>query len=121
MSATQDTRGRRGASQGRARRRLRTPIFPQHEATECGAACLGAVLGHFGRWAPIEELREACAVSRDGSTAADLAAAANQYGLEVSAWSKEPEDLPELGLPVILFWSSTTSWCWKGLAAGCTT
>ena len=83
---------------------MRTPIFPQHEATECGAACLGAVLGHFGRWVSIEELREACAVSRDGSTAADLSAAANRYGLLVSAWSKEPEELRELGLPAILFW-----------------
>ena len=104
MSAAQDTRGRRAASHRRGRRRLRTPIFPQHEATECGAACLGAVLGHFGRWVSIEELREACAVSRDGSTAADLSAAANKYGLVVNAWSKEPEELRELELPAILFW-----------------
>ena len=104
MSAAQDTRRRRAASHGRVRRRLRTPIFPQHEAAECGAACLGAVLGHFGRWIPIEELREACAVGRDGSTAADLSAAANRYGLVVSAWSKEPDELRELGLPAILFW-----------------
>ena len=103
MNSTQDTSARRAPSHGR-RRRLRTPIFPQHEAAECGAACLGAVLGHFGRWVSIEELREACAVGRDGSTAADMSMAAKKYGLEVSAWSKEPEELRELELPSILFW-----------------
>ena len=83
---------------------MRTPIFPQHELTECGAACLGTVLAHFGCWVSIEELREMCGVSRDGSTAADLSTAASKYGLEVSAWSKEPDELRELGLPAILFW-----------------
>ena len=97
MSTTKDTRGR-------WRRRFRTPVFPQHEAAECGAACLGTVLGHFGRWVSIEELREACAAGRDGSTAADLSAAANKYGLVVSAWSKEPDELRELEMPAILFW-----------------
>ena len=86
------------------RRRLRTPIFPQYEATECGAACLGSVLAHFGRWVSQEELRDTCAVSRDGSTAADIFRAAKQYGLEVEAWTKEPDQLKDLELPSILFW-----------------
>ncbi|MCY3634702.1 MAG: NHLP family bacteriocin export ABC transporter peptidase/permease/ATPase subunit [bacterium] len=86
------------------RRRLRTPIFPQYEATECGAACLGSVLAHFGRWVSQEELRESCAVNRDGSTAADIFKAAKQYGLEVDAWTKEPAQLKDLALPSVLFW-----------------
>lgn len=108
MSVAQDSGTSRPAPGGRPgrfpRRRLRTPVFPQQEAAECGAACLGSILAHFGRWEPIEELRAACGVSRDGSTAADIAAAARRYGLEVTAWRREPGELRALALPAVLFW-----------------
>lgn len=88
----------------RSRRRLRTPLVPQLEASECGAAALGAVLAHFGRWVSLEQLREACSVSRDGSNAADVMRAGRHYGLEVQGWSKTIEGLSSLRLPAILFW-----------------
>ncbi len=87
-----------------ARRRIRTPLFPQMEAAECGAASLGAVLAHLGRWVPIEELRSACCVGRDGSSAADIVAAGNQYGLRITGWRREVAELRDEELPAILFW-----------------
>ena len=102
-------RSLRGASQGDRERHTRprrtvTPLFMQTHATECGAACLGIVLAHFGRWVPLTELRVSCEVGRDGSTAAGLKRAAGRYGLKGSGWSVPVGRLKQMPLPMILFW-----------------
>ena len=73
-------------------------------ASECGAACLGSILGRFGRWAPLSELREKCEVSRDGCSAASIMRAARHYGLECNGLSVRAEALKKVDLPVIVFW-----------------
>lgn len=83
---------------------LRTPLFPQLEISECGAACLGAILGYYGRWVSTEELRSACGVSRDGSNAADIVAAGRRYGLKIAGWRNSVASLNQIKLPAILFW-----------------
>ncbi len=95
--------GGRAASQAPGTR-ISTPIVFQMQASECGAACLGSILGYFGRWVPLSELREKCEVSRDGSSAASITRAARHYGLECSGLSVRAEQLPKLDLPLILFW-----------------
>jgi ABC-type bacteriocin/lantibiotic exporter with double-glycine peptidase domain len=74
------------------------------EAAECGAACLASVLAHFGRHVTLEEARRVCGVSRDGSSALQLKAAAEHWGLECDGYSVEVAELPEARLPAILFW-----------------
>ena len=85
-------------------RRARTPLMLQMEDTECGAVCLGIVLAYFGRWVSVEELREVCAVNRDGCDAADITRAARRYGLEPRGWRREPEQLRSMNMPLIIFW-----------------
>ena len=88
----------------RVKHKISTPILLQMHATECGAACLGMVLGFFGLWVPLTELREKCEVSRDGSSAASILRAARHYGLECGGLSLRAESLKLLQLPLILFW-----------------
>ena len=94
----------KGKAPTRATRRIKTPILLQLHATECGAACLGIVLSHFGLWVPLSELRDTLQVSRDGSSAASIWRGARHYGLQCNGLSIGAESLKLLDFPLILFW-----------------
>ena len=83
----------------------KVPVVMQMEALECGAACLTMVLAYYGKWVPLEKVREDCGVSRDGSKAGNINRAARNYGLDAAGYRLEPENLWENAtFPCIVHW-----------------
>jgi len=76
----------------------------QMEAVECGAASLGMILAYHGKHVPLEELRVACGITRDGSTAGNVVRAARAYGLTANGYRRDVSDLASLALPFVIFW-----------------
>src|SRR5215831_3939172 len=80
------------------------PYVPQMESSECGAACVTMILAWYGCHAPLAEVREACNVSRDGTSALDLVKGCEQYAVDTDSYVVEVGDLHEVDTPAILHW-----------------
>ena len=84
----------------------KVPVIMQMEALECGAASLAMVMAYYGKWIPLEQVREDCGVSRDGSNARNVPIAARSYGFIAKGYRFEPEDLKKEGkFPCIIHWN----------------
>ncbi|UYN94414.1 MAG: NHLP family bacteriocin export ABC transporter peptidase/permease/ATPase subunit [Enhydrobacter sp.] len=94
------------APRQRRRRAVSTPTVLQMEAAECGAASLAMILGYYRRFVPLDELRQACGVSRDGARASSIVQAGRRYGLEASGMQVDVDAIDSIETPFIAFWSN---------------
>ena len=103
--------GRRGVAE--------VPIVLQMEELEGGAACLGMVLGYHGRWVGLDQLRVACALSRDGIQVEAIERAAAEYGLDCRAETLTFDELiQKVRPPAIVIWGEDQYIVFCGISGG---
>lgn len=82
----------------------RIPFVQQTEQADCGPACLAMVLAYYGKWVPLEELRQAMGGNLMGVDAATLLRTARWYGLDGQGLRMDIDDLRSLEPGAVLHW-----------------
>lgn len=83
---------------------VETTSILQMEATECGAASLAMIMAYYGLWVPLEKVREACGVNRDGANAQNIIKAAKAFGFTAVGKFCTLKKLKKQQFPLILHW-----------------
>jgi NHLM bacteriocin system ABC transporter peptidase/ATP-binding protein len=63
------------------------------------------ILGYYGKWVALEELRLACGVSRDGAKATNLIKAARTLGMRAKGLRADIDEAFALRRPFVAFWN----------------
>src|SRR5262249_19064644 len=80
------------------------PWLPQHDHTDCGAACLAMAGRYHGIRLSVGQLRETANVGREGCSMLSLALAAESVGFNARAVRTDYRHLNTLSLPAIIHW-----------------
>lgn len=82
------------------------PFYKQHDTMDCGPTCLRMVAKYYGIEFPIDMLRSASHITREGVSIAGIKDAAESLGFETFAANATFEELDEISpLPCILHWN----------------
>ena len=85
--------------------RSKFPFTHQHDAMDCGPACVQMVARHYGRHYTLETLRQKCHISREGVSLLGISEAAESIGFKTVGARLSFEQLKnEAPLPCIAHW-----------------
>lgn len=94
--------------EGRAPRRAgwlrRHPFIPQHDETDCAAACMAMITAYHRVPVGVARLRDMANVDADGATLWSVAQAAESLGFHARGLQLTYEALKEITLPALVHW-----------------
>ena len=81
------------------------PYYSQHDAMDCGPACLRMIAKHYGRHYRLDTLRQKCHISREGVSMLGISEAAENIGFKTLGVHITAEQLKnDVPLPCIVHW-----------------
>lgn len=83
---------------------MKIPITIQMQPGENGAAVACMMLACYQKYVPLQEMREKCVVSRNGSSPEQVLRAAEAYGLEGEILHIDLSELKQQKLPIVIQW-----------------
>lgn len=84
---------------------MRFPFYNQHDAMDCGPACLRMIAEYYGRQYPLQWLREHCYANRNGVSMQGISDGAEHIGLRTLGVRTSFERLAKkVILPCIVHW-----------------
>ena len=81
------------------------PFVKQHDAMQCGVACLEMVCRNYGRQFPISMLSQICHVTSEGVSMLGISEAANEIGFHSVCVRTTVDNLSLAPLPCIQHWN----------------
>ena len=87
------------------KRSVKVPVILQMEEMEGGAACLTMILSYFRKNIRLDQVRQACGISRNGIQAADIVRAGGSFCLSCQSLDLAASQLQtQVRFPVVLGW-----------------
>jgi ATP-binding cassette subfamily B protein len=77
-------------------------LVKQHDITDCGAACIASVAGHYGRRLPISRIRQYASTDQQGTNILGMVAAATHLGFLAKGLKGPFDALKSVPRPVIV-------------------
>lgn len=84
---------------------MQFPFFSQHDAMDCGPACLRMVAAFHGRMFSLESLRERSQLNKEGVSLLGISEAAESIGLRTTGVIVSFDELITAPLPCIVHWN----------------
>lgn len=81
------------------------PFYPQHDAMQCGIACLQMICKYYNKEYTLSQLSELCFATTEGVSLLGISQAAEKLGLRSICGRATTEQLSKVQLPCILFWN----------------
>ncbi|MCZ4223995.1 peptidase domain-containing ABC transporter [Pedobacter rhodius] len=83
---------------------MKFPHYTQLEARDCGPTCLKIVARFYGKNYSMAELKDYCAVTRQGVSLQDIINGASNIGFDTLSVKLTLDNIKTIPLPAILYW-----------------